>query len=378
MRVQSHIYAHPYREAIMAKGPEQDTFAKHADLKFDVKNPRFASEDGVKGEDKALQYLIQNADVDELVSSIQSSGWIDYEPLIVERRTNVVLEGNRRLAALRLLSDEVLRKKLSYKIPNDGKLPKLPDEVRVRWVTDRDQARAFIAFKHINGPMRWDALAKAKYAAEWINDENADINNIAKQIGDNHNTVLRLVNGWRVLQQALGNSFEMDQITARRFNFSHLYTALSRPNIREFLGLPDNVAELFKEKPIPKGHTKQLEQLMGWIYGQAQVGQQHLIKSQNPDLNRLVKVIGNKRARAVLAENDDLLRAFELVEPASSRFEEALAGAANSAEKALGLVAYYEPSKQPSLQDTIKGLATTVRSIRDSMRKKAEGEDDDL
>ena len=359
----------------MARGPETDGLAKHAALKFDIKNPRFVGEDDLKGEDAVLEYLIRHADIDELVTSIQSSGWVDFEPLIVERRTNVVLEGNRRLAALRLLGDETLCKRLDYKIPNDGKIPKLPDEVRVRWVANRDEARAFIAFKHINGPFKWDALAKAKYAAEWMHS-GTDIDKVAKQIGDNHNTVLRLVNGWRVLQQALATSFDMEQITARRFNFSHLYTALSRPNTREFLGLPDNIGALFKENPVPKANIKELEQLMAWLYGQEQIGQQHLIKSQNPDLNRLVKVLGNKRARAVLAENDDLLRAFELVEPASTRFEEALAGTANSAEKTLSLVAYYEPAKQPSLQEVIRNLATTVRNIRDSMRKKLEGDDD--
>jgi hypothetical protein len=306
---------------------------------------------------------------------MQSAGWVDFEPIIVERKTNVVLEGNRRLAALRVLSDEATRKRLDYKIPNDGSVPNLPDKVKVRWVSNRDEARAFIAFKHINGPFKWDALAKAKYAAQWL-EEGEQIGKVSKQIGDTHNTVLRLVNCWRVLDQAIKDGFDVDDITARRFNFSHLYTALARPNTRSFLGLPEDPNDLLKKGPVPKSSMPQLEELMGWLFGQSKQGRQHVIKSQNPDLNRLVKVLGSKRARAVLTTTKDFVRAFEIVEPGSTRFEESLVGAANIAEKALGLVSHYEPPNQPTLMDTMKGLANTVRAIRDQMRKKIEGDDE--
>ena len=129
---------------------------------------------------------------------------------------------------------------------------------------------------------------------------------------------------------------------------------------------------------MPTDNAKQLEELMGWLFGQTKQGRQHVVKSQNPDLNRLVKVLGSKSARAVLISTKDFARAVELVEPASSRFEESLAGAASMAEKALGLVSHYDPPEQPALMDIVKGLATTVRDLRDLMRKKAVDGDDDL
>jgi hypothetical protein len=119
-----------------------------------------------------------------------------------------------------------------------------------------------------------------------------------------------------------------------------------------------------------------MEELMGWLFGQSKQGRQHVIKSQNPDLNRLVKVLGSKQARGVLTTTKDFVRAFEIVEPASTRFEEAIAGTANIAEKALGLVTHYDPVNQPTLFDTVRGLANTVRALRDQMRKKQEGDDD--
>lgn len=136
----------------MAK-PVQPTTdeVEHATLKFDLNNPRFSER--FSAEPDALRFLIKNADVDELVTSIQSSGWVDFEPLVVDRKSSVVLEGNRRLAALRLMSDPALRDKLGYELPlNGGKNP--PDRITVKFVSSRDEARSYIAFKHINGPYK--------------------------------------------------------------------------------------------------------------------------------------------------------------------------------------------------------------------------------
>src|SRR5438477_318676 len=81
------------------------------DLKFDLENPRFIDME-FKDEIGVIQFLYDKFDVDELVQSILSAGYVDFEPVIVQRKTNIVFEGNRRLAALRLISHESIRKKL--------------------------------------------------------------------------------------------------------------------------------------------------------------------------------------------------------------------------------------------------------------------------
>jgi hypothetical protein len=72
--------------------PATEGLAEHALLHFDRNNPR--SGDRTFGiEDDVLTFLIQSADVDELVTSMQSAGWVDFEPMIVERKSNIVLKG---------------------------------------------------------------------------------------------------------------------------------------------------------------------------------------------------------------------------------------------------------------------------------------------
>jgi hypothetical protein len=345
---------------------EADAKAKVADLRFDRENPRMPNV-MLRDDDEVVRHLIDEFDVEELVQSILSSGWIDYEPLIIHRSTKTVYEGNRRLAALRLISDEGLRSRVGYRLPVVDNPAQPPKEVRVRYVDDRRAARRFIAFKHINGPFKWDAFAKAKYAAEWL-AEGEDIEVVSKMLGDSHNTIRRMVTGFYVLEQAEDAGFNIEDRTKKRFSFSHLYTAVSRPSVRTFLNVADDEDGL-PTKPVPKEQKEQLLQLMSWLYGQESKKEPALVASQNPDLNRLVRVIENKEGLSSLIRYRRLDQAFEEVEPATARFKEALIAANKQCENALALSSHFDGDE--TQLSIVRNLATTVRNLRDAMMKKA-------
>ena len=140
--------------------PTQDEWTQPSALHLDLRNPRVPDENFAE-EDEVLEYLLENADVNELVQSIATSGWMDYEPLIVLRHDDdsghddVVLEGNRRLAALRLIADASTRQAHSVDTPTPINPNATPTWIRVRKVQSRNEARDFIGFKHINGPAKW-------------------------------------------------------------------------------------------------------------------------------------------------------------------------------------------------------------------------------
>ena len=349
-------------------------FAAPGELKFDRSNPRFIDRGGFATEEDVVRYLTQHVDVDELLQSILSAGWVDFEPLIVQHGEKIVLEGNRRLAALRLLSDESLRRKLRVPLPDvaDPKPP--PTSVRVKWVNSRTDARAFIGFKHINGPLKWDALAKARFAAEWFED-GGDIAAISRTLGDSHNTVRRLVNGWYALTQASEDGFDREDRSKPRFAFSHLYTALTRASVREFLGLtPENLTAPPRPKPIPPENRDRLQKLMSWLYGQERRGEPTLIQSQNPNLNQLSDVLGNSEAQQMLLAKRDLQAAFERVEPPSSRFSDALMKAAKQCEDAMAVSGAYDGD--PTLYRVATNMNETTRGLVVVMREKARGKDE--
>lgn len=334
-----------------------------ADLHLDQHNPRLPDA-AFASEDDALEYLVKHGALDELVNSITSSGWIDYEPLIVLRGTNEVVEGNRRLAVLRLIRDPQLARDLSVKVPTEQHPDSQPETVNVWIVEDRRSARDFIGFKHINGPFKWDSYAKAKYAAEWLADSE-ELAAVAKRLGDTHRTVARLVNGYTVLRQAERLGFERDRIPGR-FAFSHLYTALTRPAYRDFLGMVDDSQDLLPTDPIQPDHYDELSQLMVWLYGQDETPS--VIRSQNPDLRRLAEVLSNKTAVAMLSSSPSLDAAHAVVEDRSEVFAEAIFALQSAANTAASLIGAYEGDND-DLEEIMRRVVRTVRSIYRGMEE---------
>lgn len=343
--------------------PFEEKTAKVADLRLDLRNPRMP-DDHFGTEEEAIEYLAQHAALEELVESIGSSGWFDYEPLVVLSsegdQQNIVIEGNRRLAVLRLLRDEDLAKRLGVRLPSPVHEDARPETVKIWEVAHRRDARDFIGFKHINGAFKWDSFAKAKYAAEWL-DEDPDVAAVSRRLGDTHNTVVRLVNGYRVLRQSERQGFDREKLP-RRFAFSHLYTALTRPSVRSYVGLEEGTG-LLSADPVPDSHGKSLHQLITWLYGDEQT--EPVIKSQNPDLNRLVSVLGNESATRLLEVHPSLPAAFELVEDKKARFTSEMAKLLDQTKVVSSLIGSYDGDA--SVMEMASTAQRTVKVIVKAM-----------
>ena len=224
----------------------------------------------------------------------------------------------------------------------------------------------------INGALKWDALAKAKYAAEWFHDGHDDIKQISRRLGDRHNTVVRLVNGWSVLSQSLSQGFDFKKTTKRGFAFSHLYTGLARPDVRRFLGLQDDdISSVLERNPISQDRLGRLRQLMSWLYGQRK--ETAVIRSQNPDLSHLVEVLGNSNALAMLESTRDLDAAYDQVEDKGLRFNQSLMSTIKDAEDTLSLVGYYDG--RTDLMSAGDTLRRTVSSLHLAMKRSQERAD---
>lgn len=327
---------------------------KVADLSLDLANPRFV-DPNLNTQEDMIRFLYENADLPELLLSFTNSGYLDFEPIIVRRRDLVVLEGNRRIAALKLLATPGLAERLELTIPENVPAAATPDEVSAILVKEASEARSYIGFKHINGPKPWDAMSKAKYAAEW-HAAGTPLEEITKALGDTFNTVNRLVHGYRVYEQAVREGFDPEKRTGRRFAFSHLYTAITRSSIKQWL----NLSEDPKQDPIPASHVDHLRTLMSWLYGQGPK-EPAVIKTQNPDLNRLADVVANDRTREMLMATRDLYEAWEELEPPSNRLENALIQAVRQTEAASALAGSFDGRQ--STFDTAERLFGSARSI---------------
>ena len=320
---------------------EKITPMKVSDLAFDLKNPRLP-EFGLTDkstETEVIKVLWDAMDVKELVMSIAASGFFRHEPLIIaqETRKNVVIEGNRRLAAVKVLLEPALLKDLKTEIPritNRAKkalqeLPTLPGT--------RESAWRYLGFKHVNGPAKWSSYAKARYIADVHRDFRVKLEDIAKQIGDTHKTVQRLFRGLMVIEQAERlKVFQRDDRWRNHFSFSHLYTGLDYDGISTFIGLRPETEE--DQEPVPIEKKKELGELCRWMYGSKKEETPPVIERQNPHLRQLNTVLSNREALAALRDGDSLDLAFEASRPSSTVFEESLLASKRNLEKARGLL----------------------------------------
>jgi hypothetical protein len=349
-------------------------------LEFDPDNPRLI-EEGIKNpsDEEIILALADTSDLSEVVQSIAANGYFDIEPLIGMKVKSKwrVLEGNRRLAAIRILQNPAMAKGTGVAVPDISAAHKATlHEVSVYAVTNKEQAREYIGFKHINGPHRWDALAKARFAADWYaKEKGATLEKIAKRLGDNHATVARLVSGMFVLDQAKKeNLFEIqDRYPGRKFAFSHLYTALTRSGYRDFLGLSEDWrVDEPEPNPIPKKNLENLKTLLVWLYGSREDDVKPVITSQNPDVKNLAAVLINPRSRTLMMARNNLAEAFNSIESKGTRFESALVNAKQYAETALSQIIGYD-SEDSTLLEIGKELSDTSKQIyvtMESMMKK--------
>lgn len=174
------------------------------ELHFDYQNPRLAEYGIGEGdsEDKILSILWQSQDVRELVQSIAASGFFPHEALVITKESGkyVVIEGNRRLAAVKVLLGEAADK--GWDIPKIS--PAAREKLKELPVIEssRKEAWRYLGFKHVNGPAKWSGYAKATYIAAVHREYGVSLVDIANQIGDRHRTVQRLYRGLMVVDQA--------------------------------------------------------------------------------------------------------------------------------------------------------------------------------
>lgn len=312
------------------------------DLFLDKANPRFGLAHA-DTEEEALEILVETANLKELWDSIAERGYEPFEPLVAMEQAGrlIVLEGNRRLAAVKLLlNPELLGKEAARR-----RVPRLPDEklktckdLPVIVVRSREEAAGYIGFKHVNGPARWSSLAKAKFGVDFYeslgqqHSAHERMKSLTKQLGDSRGLIIRLLVAYKIILQCkqLG-FFEKLEIDEDEIEFSHLYTLINNPDSRAFIGLSRAPLSesMICDNPVPTSHYSELAQLMSWLYGEKSV-----IRAQGTDRPRLQRVLASEAGIKELKVTGDLSAAEAVAGLKSDDWLEMLAKATTILSKA--------------------------------------------
>jgi ParB-like chromosome segregation protein Spo0J len=351
-------------------------------LHLDPDNPRLSDIGTKRTDDEILKTLWDEMAVSEVALSIAANGYFEEEPLFVipkpprvtdpQKQHYTVVEGNRRLAAVKLLRDPQLRR-----LVKATELEKISSKLKESLVTlpvsiypDKKSLWEYFGFRHVNGPKEWDSFSKAAYIAEVRRKYEISLDEIARKIGDQHSTVTRIYRGYVLLEQAEKmTSFRREDRIANRFHFSHLYTAADQKEFQSYLGIdPDRS---LKDSPVSKSHLPQLGELMVWLFGSRSEGKSPVVEKQNPHLRYLRLALGNRQALYALRSGISLQRAYEISLGDDRRFQEALVRAKDAMQEAKATVTTGYKGEKDMLK-VMDGLLDLANSISKEMRQKAQ------
>ena len=301
---------------------EQFDFKPLGDLLLDPENPRLPREHDWSNEreENLLREFYRRYNLIELAYSIADKGFTPRhaEALLVisapkSDRQYIVVEGNRRLATLKLLANANYRQHVrAMSIWNElaeKAADKELDPVPVVIYQDRDSLNDYLGFRHITGPTPWRPEAKARFIARLL-DAGEDIGEVARRIGSNHRTVRRFAEAHAVYTQALKAEIPMDQVEAA---FGVFYNALDQSGVRTFLGLrKQSEIQALPEDPIPAGFLDNLKPLIGLLYGDEAAALDKVI-SESRDLKMLGEVLEDDRGKRSLFMDRDLKRAWRII-----------------------------------------------------------------
>ncbi len=287
-------------------------------LEFDPENPRLPQR--LKNEsdgNKILQWMINKGVIEELMVAIGEYGYFIGEPLLVVEKENVddkylVIEGNRRLAAVKLLLDPTLTDRKSIQqIAAEARSEK-HEEIPCVIFPTRDEILRYLGYRHVTGIREWSALAKARYLAQLLpttQEGSLDdkFKELAKAIGSRKDYVARLLTGLSLYEKIEENNFfDIQGLDEDTLSFAVLTTAANYANIVEFLGLDDS-----RNPNLAGLELEPLEKLTRWLF-EKEDGKTRIGESRN--LRQLNKVVAHSLARNQFESGVSLNDAYQLTE----------------------------------------------------------------
>ena len=304
--------------------PREIRYIEITELKFDPENPRLPTRVDGQDEDAVLQWMLEDATIIELMLSIGEHGYFPGEPILVTGQNNsgyVVVEGNRRLAAIQLLQNPELakvRKKAVREAATESEHK--PKELPAVVFSGRDKILDYLGYRHITGIKQWSPLAKARYLAQLQQQLKQEkplekFRILARRIGSRSDYVARLLAGLALFKRIAENSFfEIKDLNEESLDFSILTTAINYSNIAKYLGLKSG------RDPTLKGLKKNnFETLSKWLFERDENDNTRLGESR--DLKDLNEIVANKDALSAFHDGMDLEAAANIARTPTERSE---------------------------------------------------------
>ncbi len=340
------------------------------DLFLDPKNPRLPEDLQGSDQPQLLRYLSDETALDELVGSLNDNGFFEHEPLIayydLELEGYVVLEGNRRLASLKIIlaTPEARAQGLEPLLdtpPTKDRLKGL-GKIPVYIVDDRDEVHRYLGFRHIGGIKTWSAEAKARYLFQ--ESEKAAERGarnpflvVARRVGSNSQGVRTSYTALALLRHAR-DEFGIPVTYVAQNRFGVWLRCMTAQDVRHYVGL--NRSRSYEEvrDDVVDTDGQHLREVISDLTPAE--GEKRPLLNDSRDVTVYGQVLHHSVAHDVMRRYRDLGIARQIVELAA--LPERILSLRDQVDVALDEAQQAEPSDE--LQNAVEALFRSARSLR--------------
>lgn len=226
---------------------EWETFEyKVSSLQLDVNNPRIRYNTDNMSQTQILKLLIDNEKIYDLAKKISEEGYyVGEEPIIcIENKKKVVLEGNRRIASLKLLQNPkkylstakanvLLQNILKNNIPIDNY------KIKCFIAPNRLYANPIIYERHKGEAVeKWETGNQYSFVAEMFTKDGLSIDEICRVLNETRGNILRTIKVYNLFVE--GRDImrkEGYDINEGNFNLTNLERLNNIDESKKFLGI---------------------------------------------------------------------------------------------------------------------------------------------
>lgn len=245
-------------------------------LQLDAKNPRIPDIGKTPSQRDIAAELIRHDDAYDLARNIAEQGYFPTETLVATEEDDqmVVLEGNRRLTALKCIISPAFApedfEKRFHLLQARADLPSLRS-IRVSIAPSREVAVPIIIARHtVTGVQRWAAAQQAKFLATLVSSEMT-VDEVARHYGISRADVLNAIKMHTMYQVACTLDLPDDILqqvrNPRLFSMSTLERLINTSKVPEFLGIEFDESAILKGKVDPeefkKGYSRVISDIAG-------------------------------------------------------------------------------------------------------------------
>lgn len=362
------------------------------DIDLDVHNPRFGNGEFTEqtSQPEILNFIVKNFGVDDVLSSLSVNGFFAAEPIVVKRNGSryVVLEGNRRVTAMLILSNDKRAASHSDRIEKFTKLhsehgsPSFDPVPAIIFEEDDDDRTllSYLGVRHIVSTKDWDSFAKANWVQSTVSGNKISIDDVSVMTGDNHQTIRKLLQGYNYVKQLENknlfdpaNSNKGGRGSNTKYPFSWVYTILGYKQIKDFLKISEDATD---KHPIPEESLENAALLLKAMFGNKSLGKDSQV-GDSRNLSQLASAVSTPEKVKFLREGKHVKDIEELTKPAEERLTSILFTMRDLLAEANDRLVRenLDRTKVPQLQEYLEQIKRQFRTLDKGLADQLKGQE---